>query len=375
MAKRSFSEDDFNKAAGDVASGKGQGDGEFPVISKGTYVAHVERAAFKQADSGSEQVSIGFQIDEDDDNHANQYVFWNQNLVKKDGNANEIGLRSFVTMIHALTDKTANLGKFGNEETRDSELEELIGTRVKIHVVPKTVGEYTNYTIKVRGLLENVYASNSNNELDTDDTSDEVPFDESHDPSENVDDEVIAATQPAPSSRVELKEGMKLAVTRLNKDGDEVITNGTCLQFIDAGEQSLIVCDPDRKDRKAFSFNPGSVVSVTIVKDAVTGDPLWNMEFVAQKAAKMRAEQQKAGEPDLTPSESSDEIEVDDIEDIEAEPEKEWEPVVKGAGAFTHPKLGRISGLIKSIDEDTGKAIITVNDKGYKVPLTKIEKP
>ena len=58
MAKRSFSAEAFNDAAGKVESGE---TGDFPVIAKGTYVASLAKAFFEVKDSGAEMVSFGFQ--------------------------------------------------------------------------------------------------------------------------------------------------------------------------------------------------------------------------------------------------------------------------------------------------------------------------
>lgn len=349
MAKRSFSQDAFNKAAEDVKSGK-TGDGDFPVISKGTYLATLEKVGFQLKDSGAEQISMGFQIDADDENHGNQYVYWNQNLVKKDGIENEVGLRQFVTMLQALTDGHADLSKFGSKESRVNELEELLNTRVKIHVIPKTVGEYTNYIIKVRALLENVYAENSKSELDDDDTVDEskAPFDSPKD----EDEPVIEAEQ---TTRNAPKEGMILEITREREDGTEEVFQGTCIQFIDADDNSMIVIDPEAKGKKPFAFRPQDVKEVFIVKDE-RGNIKWNEEYVKEKS-------------DIIRKEESEKIE--EVEEIEPE----WIIELKGSAAFNHPTLGRISGLVTVIDENAGKVTVAVNGKAYKVPILKLEKP
>ena len=67
MAKRSFSAEAFNEAAGKVASGD---TGEYPVISRGTYIANLAKVFFEIKDSGAEMVNFGFQIDSEDDDFS-----------------------------------------------------------------------------------------------------------------------------------------------------------------------------------------------------------------------------------------------------------------------------------------------------------------
>ena len=330
MAKAHFSMDAFTAAAEKVDGG---GDGDFPIIAKGTYLATVEKAFFEHTDNGAEMVKFWFQIDADDNDYANQYVFFNQNLVMISGEENQRGLEEFVKMLYGLTDKQAVLQKFAALETRDTELEKLLGTKVKIHVTPKTEGEYTNYTVKIRALLENVYAKDSGQQLEQKDIT-------------------TNAANASKENEVKLEPGMKLAVTR-EIDGNQVRTQGTCLEFIDTGvaESSMIMFDPDRKDSPQFAIKPSDDVKIEIVKNDA-GIILWNQEFLDKQKEKPE--------------------ELDEIEEIDVAPE--WELVAGGPAAFTH-KGTRHSGLVKCIYEDDGKALIAYSGKEAKVPIKMLEKP
>ena len=344
MAKRSFSADAFNKASSEVAGGK---TGDFPTIEKGTYLADVAKVSFKFTEKGAEQASIGFQIDSEDETYPNQYIWWNQTLININGDDNTIGLRLFVTMLNQLTDNHCDKTMFADPNTRDNEFEKLLGTRVKIHVIPKQDGQYINYDIKVRALLENVYAKERQNELDEDD----VPFETEKDSSDT-----LPVEEPEKKKSAKLEVGMKIQITTI-KNGVSVVEQGTCIQFIDTGdEDSMIVMQPDAKHKPAKAFKPSEVEKVKLV-EGEDGNPVWNEEFIKQ---------QKLGEE----GKEEKEEQVEEIEEV-----NEWELTLKGSAAFNHPTLGRISGLVKAILEDEGKAVIASNGKNYKVPIAKLEKP
>lgn len=334
MAKQSFSAEAFNKANSNVESGQRS---DFPTIQKGTYIAYVAKASFKFTKNGAEQVSLGFQIDSEDETYPGQYIWWNQTLVNINGEDNDIGLRSFVTMLNQLTDGHCDKPMFADPETRDNELEKLLDTHIKIHVTPKQTGEYINYDIKIRALLENIYAKNgqNKNELDEDD----VPFETQQDTDGSLPTE-------EKKEKGKLEVGMKIAVTII-KNGVSAIEQGTCIQFIDTGDMStsMIVMQPNSKSKPAKAFKPAEIEKV-IIEKGEDGKIVWDQEFLKRQ---------------------------EEIEDIEEE--TEWEPLVNGNAAFNHPKLGKISGLIKEILEDEGKAKIASGGKLYKVPISKLEKP
>ncbi len=347
MAKSRFSKEAFVKAAENVSSG----DGDFPIVAAGTYKANVAKAFFKFSDSGAEGVNFGFQIDADDDNYPSQYVWFNQNLVQKNGDENMIGLQQFVTILNGLTDGHVDLKAFAEFETRDSELEKLLGTSVKIHVNPKVDGEFTNSNVKIRALLENVYAKNSGQELKEEDIVDTVPF-----KTENVVDAVEPESKvhfdktPGPG-QAKLEKGMKIKIgTMIN--GEIIDVLGTCIEYVDTGvaETSMIVMKPDRKDLPEKVYKPNEIARVSLVKDK-EGKPTWNSAF--KKKIK----------------------EVEKVEEIEELEEiNEWELIVDGVAAFTN-KGKRHSGLVLSIDENTGKAVIQVGDKKLNIPILRLEKP
>lgn len=390
MAKRSFSAEAFNEAAGQVASGDS---GEYPVISRGTYIANVAKVFFEIKDSGAEMVSFGFQIDSEDEDFPNQYVYVNENLVKKSGEENLRGIRQFVVLLNGLTDGHFHKPSFAQPDSRDSELEKLLGTRVKIHITPKPDGKYTNYKVEIRALLDNVYAKERNIQLD-----DTVDVDATDTPPKiattvvDASSEAVGETKPIEKG-IELQVGMKIILTTL-VDGKPQPELGTCLQFIDTGdpETSMVMFDPDRKDRKPKAFKPDEVINCQIQMDD-NGNAMWDKEFlknqaktkqaeaVAEAVAKRAAVAKTVAAASVTaaavaaaPVSVTETVDIvtDEIEELEEEPE--WELVVKGAAAFTN-KGNRYSGLVISIDEDAGKAIIACNGKNLKVPISFLGKP
>ncbi len=354
MAKRSFSESAFNEAVGKVESGD---KGDFPTIAKGTYIADVSKCYFEHTDGGAEMAKFGFQIDAEDESYPNQYIWVNECLVKKNGEDNDIGLKKFVVMLNQLTDGHFDKPSFASPETRDTEIEKLLGTRVKIHVTPKQVGEYTNYDVKIRALLENVYAKTNNQQLD-DDTVDETNFNENEsiDTTDTISDKKEEKEEKEEAPVFTLEKGMKIIIR--TKVGENIIEEvGTCIEFIDTGdENSMIVFDSDVKSKAPKTFKPSDIDSFSIQMDE-SRQPVWNKEYLAQLAEETKIVKKE---------------EVEEIEELEEEPE--WELVVKGAAAFMM-KDKRYSGLVLSIDEDAGKAVIAVNGKKLRVPISKLEKP
>jgi len=153
----------FNREAFQQANQAAQQQGEFAQIEKGIYIASIERAEMKETTNGAYQAVFGWQISEEDENYANQYVWWNQTLVNTDGTMNNIGLQVLNQVYYSLSEGQFDPDHFQYDEagevTNDDEIHErFFGSVAKIQVIPN--GEYNGnpqYKVKVKGVITNKY--------------------------------------------------------------------------------------------------------------------------------------------------------------------------------------------------------------------------
>lgn len=107
-----------------------------PTVPDGYYVVSIEKAEEKEAPSGAVQFNMQLNIDEspDDEKQLGRKIFYGQNVRKKDGSINEIGLGQVKGVVkRVLGDERANDPDFDSDE--------LIGARagVQVKVVSQTV--------------------------------------------------------------------------------------------------------------------------------------------------------------------------------------------------------------------------------------------
>lgn len=122
MAKPKFDPNAF-KSAKEAA-----GNGEFPEIETGIYIVELMKATEGEAkSSGRYQVSLGYQIDENDPNFKNQYIWEHIGLADSNGVINENGYKALAIRFNNLkikfdpaTDELATV------------LENAIGTKVRL---------------------------------------------------------------------------------------------------------------------------------------------------------------------------------------------------------------------------------------------------
>lgn len=317
MAKKRFSKAAF--LAGNEKAKSGSGD--FPTVPSGVYIATVEKCYFKEHDSGAQSISFGFQIDPEEEEFANQYFWWNPNIIDKKGNDNEIGLQQVNFLLMALAEGNFNAEDFADNP--DEELERFLFTKARFKVKYKKVGEYDNYTVEVLTVLENKYAGPNAKPASTQTES----FDSEELDQDNDDDD---------SEDVEIGD----KVMYHHKKGD---FEGVILGFVEADGVNV------KEDKLLIEITHANGKTQKLNVDPTVCDML--------EKVKKKNEHEKAEEESL---EIEDEIEEEEEEELE---------ITIGSDVQSTFKGENFQGIVKAIDEDEGIVKISYNSKLRKCKL------
>lgn len=313
MAKPVFNKKDFQEAVDATDN--------YDAVASGVYVATLEKTSVKITDKGARQVAFGYQIDDSDENHPNQYVWTNQTTVDTEGNSSPVGLKIYNKLLHTLSDGQFSPDDFewdskGDIANEEAVLAKLEGTEVRLRAKLKVKGEYTNHDITIQQVLKSVYGQSTKlpptEENNTEEELDEVLTDETvaAQPS-NVDNDVT----------VDIVEG-----GRLGYYADDGITElfGTVTSLVDDGSGSgLFMIKPEKGGAKA---------------NIVTRKP----EDVFVLAPPTEIEDEVISVPTLT---------------------------VGGKAEYEYGGVTLTSKVYK-IDEDTGKVIVIIEKDGKRMGRT-----
>lgn len=119
-----------------------QGDGSFPDVASGIYICKLEKCYSKVAASGRLNCCFGWQIDEDDPNYKNQYIWNFIGLTDAAGVDSEDGYNVLAIVLSQLKVKS-------DAEDLDAILETAIGTKCRIDwTAPSEENQYSKLRIK-----------------------------------------------------------------------------------------------------------------------------------------------------------------------------------------------------------------------------------
>jgi hypothetical protein len=310
----------FNRDAFERANEAAKESGSFEDVSPGIYICKLHTCEFKpskKADSKSEQVAFGWQIDKDDEKFAGQMFWWNQTVKNRDGEENEIGLQQLCRFMHQLSEGTFNDDEFFMDP--DSTLEKFKGTvaRLKVDYAKDDDpnSEYgRKYKFFVQRVKDRTYSPNEVAELEKEGETPETPTVEDDGKSEVIPGESIVGWNDA-----------KLGKTRYGKvislmDDPTGGENGF-LQVSEIDEQTL---------------QPKGKEILTLL----------------QSQCQM--------------------VEVEDgEEEIVEEEETQTEPELKVGATIKYNFNGKDhTDTVKEIQEDTGKVIVHASKNGKKVKRT-----
>src|SRR3990167_1440797 len=102
-----------------------RGKGEFPEVSSGTYICHLQRAHIGEAKtSGCLQAVFGYQIEDESPDFPSQYIWEYIRLTNQDGIDQEGGYDALAIRLSTL--RVADSGNI------DSDIESAIGSKVRL---------------------------------------------------------------------------------------------------------------------------------------------------------------------------------------------------------------------------------------------------
>lgn len=243
----------FSKQAFKNANENGGGDG-FPVIPAGIYQFNVEDCLLDTAESGSENFKLNLSIC-DHDEYDGQWVFIQQNIVKKNGQTNEIGLAQMNNWLNRLSDGRFDPDDFEEDESgeitnTDEVLARFIGTKFKGQHKSKTKDGYTNSEVKFKALLYNAYTNGEKSDV-TDTNHDDEELDTSTKPEYSREPQPVESPEnPIKSDEKDVKIGME--VIFLNESNQE--EQGTITNFIEgqSGEGMVMIKPLTGEPRAVF---------------------------------------------------------------------------------------------------------------------------
>lgn len=338
MGKGGFSKAAYTQA--NEKAGESQ-QGNFKDIEKGIYQVEIKKASFKDNPTGSRTVMFGFQIDEEDEKHPNQYVWWFQTIRNTDGQDNEIGIQQLMQRFNQYSDGMFSIDDLefneNDECTNEDEiLERFVGTKLKLQISPdKPYNGQMQYKTFFQTCIDNKYQNGVNKSLEESGKSEkkeDVPFD------------------PTDCEIVEVYVGSAVAFLKNNK------------QFL--GRVESFVDDPTGKDENGFLS-----VAVTERNDKTF------TKYTGQKMTVMQKDLMTVeGIPPLSNVNTSLVA-----EEMELDLEIESEPVKLEVGKEVTYKHNGITekGPIHSINENEGNVVVIFvspegKKKGRKVALTDI---
>jgi len=226
-----FSKDAFKNA--------NQGGG-YQAVPNGVYNFEVQDCDLTTNEAtGSENFKLNLQVF-DHDEHDGEWVFIQQNIVKKNGEVNEIGLQQMNTWLNRLSDGKFDPDDFEEDENgeitnTDEVLVKFIGTKFKGMHKSTSKDGYTNSTVNFKALLYNNYTNGEakSKVTDTDINDDELDTEE---PVTAPNAETKPKELP---SEKDAKIGME--VIFLNKNNQE--ETGTIQSFVEgpSGEGMVMV--------------------------------------------------------------------------------------------------------------------------------------
>lgn len=305
-----FNRDEFLAATND--------NNEFDDIPSGTYELELTHTGFKEFDSGSENVSFGWQLTDENENYAGQMVWWNQNVTKKNGEQNDIGVQQLCSWCMKMSNGRFNVDAFLDDP--ETELERLHGTIVLASVKKTEKDGYVNYEFRHRRTRKVVY----DNPQGSEQTSNEV------DMSENLVEER------------ELRIGDDVA---FKKAGG--IAVGKCVSFVGNNQEGYV--EVAIKGHENMNIPVADVVA--IAEDcSVYKEGLFNKE-----------------EPASSPVEAVETLEDED--DVLDEEPTQHAPKLEKGQKVTYQWEGKsLSGSIYDINEDEGTLrVVVIREDGKKV--------
>lgn len=315
MAKHRFSKKAF--LDGNEKAKKGNS-GDFPTIPSGVYIGTVEKCYFKDHESGAQSISFGFQIDSEEEEFANQYFWWNPNIVNKSGKDNEIGLQQVNFLLMALAEGNFNAEDF--VDNPDEELERFLFTKARFKVTYTKQGEYDNYKVEVLNVLENKYAG---------------PKSKKEDPATSFNPEELDLDE---DEGEDVKVGDKIMYH--HKKGD---FEGVVLGFVEADgvnvleDKLLIEVTHANGKKQSLNVDPASCDMLEKVKD------------------------------------EHKEAEAETLEIEEEEEEKGEKEMIVGSIVQSTFNGKEFEGVVHEIDEDLGIVKITFNGKLRKCKIENTE--
>lgn len=144
----------FDRNAFLSAANEGE-DKEFIDVPSGTYELELTHTGFKEFESNAENVSLGFQLTDANEQYVGQMVWWNQNITKKDGTQNDIGVQQLCSWCMKMSGGRFNVDAFLDDP--EAELERFQGTVVLAKVTKKEKDGYINYDVIHRRTRTVVY--------------------------------------------------------------------------------------------------------------------------------------------------------------------------------------------------------------------------
>ncbi len=320
MAKKRFSATAFRQSNEKAKTG---GSGDFPVIPNGIYLVSVEKAFFREGkDSDSLNGCINFQISEDDENCKNQYIFYSENMNKRDGTPNEIGTVAFQKLLLALSDGMFDADAF--VEDSDTELERFLLTevRIKYKSTPQAGSDFRNEKVEVIGdVIVNKYSGNNTTLKPVEDS--------------------LFEDEPEVDTEAE------------DDDDEDEVEIGDWVNYSLKGHDypSKVVAFADGKGDE-----PGKLI---IIPEKTPGKE----RTVSEEDCTFLRKGEKTA-----PTEELEE-ELEEEEEIEEEEESEEEIMQVGSVVNSTFKGVKFTGIVRSIDEDVGIVVIGFEGKKRKCKI------